>query len=113
VKEGGYFGGTAFTARNPLGLVAHAEHLARVSYLIRKVFGLPGDAIVNITAAGDDGYSGGLPESALLLMTRVTLLGARGHDSLRRRHQALVGLSRVLRPVSARTVRSPASGRAG
>jgi hypothetical protein len=46
VKEDGYFDGIVFTARNPLGLVAHQEHLARINYLVRKAFGLPRDATV-------------------------------------------------------------------
>jgi hypothetical protein len=90
VKEDGFFDGTAFTARNPLGLVAHREHLARINYLVRKAFGLPGEATVNIAAPGTDARSGGLPESVLLPLTRLAFLGAGDHSSLRRRHQMLV-----------------------
>jgi len=81
VKEDGYFDGTAFTARNPLGLVAHREHLARINYLVRTAFGLPGDATVNIAAPGTDARSGGLPESVLLPLTRLAFLGVRDHSS--------------------------------
>jgi hypothetical protein len=97
VKEDGYFDGTVFTARNPLGLVAHQEHMARINYLIRRSFGLPGDAIVHIAAPGADAYSGGVPESVLLPLTRLAFLGARDHRSLRRRHQMLVAWNHRLR----------------
>jgi hypothetical protein len=97
VKEAGYFDGVIFTAGNPLGLVAHAEHLPRIGYLVRKVFGLPGDAIASITAPGADSRSGGLPESVLLLITRLAFSGARDHASLRRRHGVLVAGNHRLR----------------
>ena len=97
VKEEGYFDGATFTARNPLGLVAHREHLARVTYLVRRAFGLPGDATVNIAASGADARSGGLPESVLLTLTRLAFLGAGNHSSLRRRHRMLVAWNHRLR----------------
>jgi hypothetical protein len=97
VKEDGYFDGTAFTARNPLGLVAHREHLTRINYLIRRAFGLPGDATVGIAAPGTDTRSGGLPESVLLPLTRLAFLGAGDHSSLRRRHRMLVTWNHRLR----------------
>ena len=101
IKEDGYFDGVSFTARNPLGLVAHREHLPRVSYLVRKGFGLPGDAVVTITAGrGRENYAGGLPESVLLPITRLAFLGARGHSSLRGRHRMLVALNHRLRALS-------------
>jgi hypothetical protein len=91
IKEDGYFDGASFTARDPLGLVAHREHLPRVSYLVRRAFGLPGGAIVTITAGqGREDYGGGLPESVLLPIIRVAFIGARDHDSLRGRHRMLV-----------------------
>jgi hypothetical protein len=97
VKEDGYFDGTAFTARNPLGLVAHREHLARISYLVRKAFGLPADATVGIAAPGTDARSSGLPESVLLPLTRLAFLGASDHSSLRHRHRMLVAWNHRLR----------------
>ena len=91
IKENGYFDGASFTARNPLGLVAHKEHLPRVNYLVRKGFRLSADATVSIAAAaGPEGYGGGLPEIVLLPVTRVAFLGVRGHSSLRGRHRMLV-----------------------
>jgi DUF218 domain len=98
IKEDGYFGGAFFTARNPLGLVAHREHLPRVSYLVRKGFGLRGDAVVTITAGrGQENYTGGFPESVLLPITRLAFFGARGHSSLRGRHRMLVAWDHRLR----------------
>jgi hypothetical protein len=97
VKEDGYFDGTAFTAHHPLGLVAHREHLKRINYLVRRAFGLPGEATVNIAAPGTDARSGGLPESVLLPLTRLAFLGAGDHSSLRRRHRMLVAWNHRLR----------------
>jgi DUF218 domain len=98
IKEDGYFDGASFTARDPLGLVAHREHLPRVSYLVRKAFGISGDAVVTITAGqGRENYTGGLPESVLLPITRVAFLGARDHSSLRGRHRMLVAWDHRLR----------------
>jgi hypothetical protein len=98
IKEDGYFDGASFTARHPLGLVAHREHLPRVSYLVRRAFGLPSGAIVIITAGrGREDYTGGLPESVLLPITRVAFIGARDHDSLRARHRMLVAWDHRLR----------------
>jgi len=100
VKEDGYFDGIAFTAGNPLGLVAHREHLARINYLIRKTFALPGEATVGITAPGTDARSGGIPESVLLPLTRLTFLGVDGDSSMRRRQRIFVGCSHRLRAIS-------------
>jgi DUF218 domain len=98
IKEDGYFDGTSFTARHPLGLVAHREHLPRISYLIRRAFGLPRDAIAAITAGqGREGYTGGLPESVLLPITRAAFIGARDHNALRGRHRMLVAWDHRLR----------------
>jgi len=98
VKEEGYFASASFTARDPLGLVAHEEHLPRITYLVRKAFRLSVGAIVGIAAAqGPENYAGGLPESVLLPITRVALLGARDHSSLRGRHRMLVAWGHRLR----------------
>jgi DUF218 domain len=97
VKEDGYFGGASFTAGDPLGLVAHQEHLPRIHYLARKAFGLRGDAMVNIAVPGPENYGGSLPESVLLPVSRIAFLGARDHSSLRGRHRMLVAWSRRLR----------------
>jgi hypothetical protein len=96
IKEDGYFGGASFTAGDPLGLVAHEEHLPRVSYLVRKGFGISGAATVNIAVAGPEGYAG-VPESVLLPVTRVAFLGVRGHRSLRARHRMLVAWDHRIR----------------
>jgi hypothetical protein len=97
IKEDGYFGAASFTARDPLGLVSHEEHLPRINYLVRKAFGLSGDATVNIAVPGPENYGSGLPESVLLPITRVAFLGARGHGSLRGRHRMLVTWDHRLR----------------
>jgi hypothetical protein len=89
-RDAGYFTGIRFTAREPLGLVAHAGHLPRIDYLMRRVYGLPRDAVVPIVAPGADEFSGGLPESVLLAVTRLAFLGARDAEDLRRRHRLLV-----------------------
>jgi hypothetical protein len=107
VQEDGYFEGASFTAADPLGLVAHREHLPRISYLVRKAFALPADALLPIAAPGADAYSGGLPESVLLPITRMAFLGARDHGSLRRRHRMLVTWNHRLRSLPQR------DGRAG
>jgi DUF218 domain len=88
-KERGYFGDTIFTAGNPLGIVAHDDHLKRIEYLVRKVFAIPGEAILHISAAGND-PGGRLSESMILFLTRLAFLGAHSHVSLRRRHRMMV-----------------------
>jgi hypothetical protein len=97
IREDGYFDWASFTARHPLGLVAHKEHLPRINYLVRKGFRLPGDATVNIAVAGPEQYAGGLPEIVLLPVTRMAFLGVRGHRSLRSRHRMLVAWDHRLR----------------
>ena len=102
-KEAGYFDRVCFTAANPLGLVAHRAHLARIDFVIRRVFGLPRNAVVQIVASGPDNRS--IPEGILVFVTRLAFLGARTDASLRRRHQILVRArrrwrSRKLRPVA-------------
>jgi hypothetical protein len=84
------------TARNPLGFVAHKEHLNRIDYLARKVFNLPRHAVVHIVAPGIDKTSSGIPESLTLPVTRLAFAGAIGADSLRRRQRLLVALNRTL-----------------
>ena len=95
-REAGYFAEVRFSARDPLGLVAHAGHLPRIDYLMRRVYGLPRDAVLPIVAPGADEFSGGLPESVLLAVTRLAFLGAGDGDDLRRRHRLLVAGRRPL-----------------
>jgi hypothetical protein len=89
VAEGGYFAGRTFTPDNPLGLVAHAEHMKRVDYLTRKVFGLSHSSVRHIPAAGHDGASPRFAESTLYRLTRVACLGATGPKALRRRERLM------------------------
>jgi hypothetical protein len=96
IVEADYFHDIAFTARNPLGLVAHKEHLNRIDYLARKVFNLPRRAVVHIVAPGVDQTTSAIPESLILQVTRLTFAGISGVDSLRRRQRLLIALNRTL-----------------
>jgi hypothetical protein len=96
IVEADYFHDAAFTARNPLGFVAHKEHLNRIDYLARKVFDLPRTAVVHIVAPGVDKPSSGIPEGLALQITRLAFAGASGADALRRRQRLLVALNRTL-----------------
>lgn len=96
IIEAGYFQGAAFTARNPLGFVAHREHLRRIDYLARKVFSLPRRAVAHIVTPGADETSSGIPESLMLPVTRLAFAGTSGADSLRRRQRLLIALNRAL-----------------
>jgi hypothetical protein len=87
--EGGYFEGRTFTPDNPLGLVAHAEHMKRVDYLTRKVFGLSRSSVRHIPAVGPDGSSPRFSESTLYRLTRIACLGATGPKALRRRERLM------------------------
>jgi DUF218 domain len=95
IREAGYFQGITFTASNPLGLVAHKEHLKRIDYLARKVFILPRHAVVHIIAPGADKTSSGVPELLMLLVTRLTFMRARDVNALRRRQRILVLMNRA------------------
>lgn len=96
IVEADYFRDITFTARNPLGLVAHKEHLNRIDYLARKVFNLPRRAVVHVVASGVDQTTSAIPESLILQVTRLTFAGISGADSLRRRQRLLIALNRTL-----------------
>jgi hypothetical protein len=96
IREADYFHDITFTARNPLGFVAHEEHLNRIDYLARKVFNLPRDAVVHIVAPGIDKTSSRIPESLILQVTRLIFAGTKDVDALRRRQRILVALNRSL-----------------
>jgi hypothetical protein len=96
ICDADYFHGISFSARNPLGFVAHKEHMNRIDYLARKVFNLPRRAVVHIIASGTDRTSSGIPESLILQVTRLVFAGTKGADSLRRRQRILVTLNRTL-----------------
>jgi hypothetical protein len=97
VKEDGSFDRASFAARNPLGLVAHQEHMPRINYLVRKAFGLLGDAIVNIAAPGPEDYGGGLPGERAHADHPHGVPRRRDHSSLRGRRRMLVAWSHRLR----------------
>ena len=96
IRESDYFHGAAFTAYNPLGLIAQKKHLNRIDYLVRKVFRLPRRAVVHIVAPGSDKTSSGVPESLILFITRLTFIGASDANALRRRQRILVFFNRAL-----------------
>lgn len=96
IQAADYFHGTIFTASNPLGLVAHKEHLKRIDYLVRSAFKLPRHAISHIVVPGVDKTSSGVPENLILQVTRLAFAGASGVDALRRRQRILVRLNRAL-----------------
>jgi hypothetical protein len=103
-KEAGYFRNVSFSAANPLGVVAHAGHQQRVDYFVRKVFGLPREAVLHINAHGSDHRSGLLPEEVVFLLTRLAFIGATSHSSLRRRQRLMLIAHSPLR---ARSVQRP------
>lgn len=89
VREGGWFADRTFDADQPLGLVAHAEHLHRIEYFTLKAFRLPRHAVQHVVAAGPDGTSGGRSETTLYRLTRLACLGAVTPAGLRRRERLL------------------------
>jgi DUF218 domain-containing protein len=98
IHELGLLADRCFSPSQPLGLVAHREHLARIGYFVRKVLALSSDAVVPVLAPGPDGRSRGLPEPVLHQVTRLAFLGASTADALRRREQLLVRAGRVVTP---------------
>ncbi len=96
IREAGYFTDIPFSAGNPLGLVAHEAHLDRIEYLIHKIFGLPGNAIIRIVSSGEDKTSSGIPESLILQFSRLAYVGVTDADGLRRRQRILIALNRAL-----------------
>ena len=87
----------SFGADHPLGLVAHREHLGRITYFVRKVLALPPDALTPVLAPGADGRSRGLSEPVLHAVTRAAFAGARSPAALRRRQHAVVTTARMWR----------------
>jgi hypothetical protein len=76
-------GDRAFTVARPLGLVSHPWHLPRVRFLIGKILGLRGDAVLDIPVVG------GSPrpwwsERVLTVGSRLCLLGSTDPAPLRR-----------------------------
>jgi hypothetical protein len=73
--EEGLLGDRAFTAARPLGIVSHLWHLPRVRYLIGKVLGLRGGAVLDIPVV-DDGPPLPWSERVLGLGSRLCFLGS-------------------------------------
>ena len=86
----GLLGGQPYGPAYPLGLVSHSWHLPRVRFLVGKVLGLRGEALVEVPATGgeEDGDRG------LLLAARLGFLGARRGDTLLRRERRMVAMAR-------------------
>jgi hypothetical protein len=99
---GGHLDGCDFTARRPLGLVGHREHLPRISFLARKVLGLAPEAIAPIVAAGRDTRLGSVPEPIAHAAARAGLLGARTAQSLHRRERRMVEAVRLIERLTGR-----------
>lgn len=97
VDELGLLADRRFCADHPLGLVAHREHLGRISYFVRKVLGLAPAALAPVLAPGLDGRSRGLPEPVLHAVTRAAFAGAQSPAALRRRQHLLVTAARSRR----------------
>lgn len=96
MKEAGYFNGASFTAANPLGIVAHADHQKRIDYFIGKVFEWPRSSILHITAHGDDDSYGVTSEKILYPLSRLAFIGANDHSVLRRRQSLALNVLRHL-----------------
>lgn len=95
VWEGGWFSDRTFTPAEPLGLVAHAEHMDRISYFTRKVFRLSRGAVQPILAPGADRISGGRSEATMYHLTRIACLGAVTPNALRRRERLMLKTARL------------------
>jgi hypothetical protein len=90
-REDGLLSGIAFGPAYPLGLVSHAWHLPRVRFLVGKVLGLRGEALVDVPATG--GEEAG--DRGLLMAARLGFLGARRGPTLLRRERRMVALARL------------------
>jgi len=97
VHEYGFFADAEFDEAHPLGLVAHRGHIDRADYYCRKVFQLKRSALLHIVAEGGDQLSAGLPEPLMNVVTRLSCIGARRPEALRRRERALIAVTRALR----------------
>lgn len=101
LREGRYLDGGRFDESRPLGLVAHKEHIGRISYFLRKVFDLRRRAIHHVVADGPDNRSRDMPEALLRPLTRLACFGATSPGALRHRERLLVNAARLtgkLRP---------------
>src|SRR5690625_1158645 len=104
IWEDGCLAGREYSAERPLGLVAHAGHMLRVVYFIRKVLGLGPESVAHILAEGPDNFFR-VPERRSYQVTRLCCLGARRPAALRRRHRWMVKTGRhLLRPVRTKPV---------
>jgi hypothetical protein len=82
-------GERAFTSARPLGIVSHGWHLPRVRYLVGKILGLRGPAVLDVPV-----LDGARPwsERMLAVGSRLCFLGCADPAALRRREQLLTRL---------------------
>ncbi|TAL15306.1 hypothetical protein EPN95_00230 [Patescibacteria group bacterium] len=97
IYEKRYFKDTVFSARNPLGLVAHTTHLPRIEYFVCKILGLSSRYTQRIEAVNQDRTKSGMPEFIMYYITRVVLLGVRRHTTLRSREHLMTRIASLLR----------------
>lgn len=94
VVDAGFLADRAYTAEHPLGLVAHAEHMARAQWFVRRALGLRREAIRQVIAVGEDKRSRNLPEPLLYVVTRVASIGATTPQALARRERLVLAAAR-------------------
>lgn len=88
------FADRTFTAARPLGVVTHRWHLPRVRYLVGKVFGIGGEAVLDIPVVGGPPRPA-WSERMLAVGSRLCFLGAADPVTLRRRERLIVASSRL------------------
>jgi len=88
--ENGLLTGYTFDARQPLGLVSHPWHLPRIRFLVGKVLGLRGAALLDVPASGGQQPPRWRSERAAHLVARLGLLAARDPADLLRRERRMV-----------------------
>jgi hypothetical protein len=88
----GYIDPVVISRSNPLGLVAHRGHLRRIAFLAKKVLDVRPDEIQRVPAEGRDAGSGGIPEWAVYVVTRLLYAGTSKPASLLRRERSAVRL---------------------
>mgnify|MGYP002620478006 FL=1 len=83
-----------FNRWNPIGIVSGRQHLERIRYLIKKVTGLPNDAIVGIGAREGGTWRDSATEYVIRLISRIVYAGVSDPRVLLRRERILVRLTR-------------------
>jgi|GEM_PF-1940065 len=97
IHENGYFKDVVFSARNPLGLVAHATHFPRIEYFVHKILGLSGDQTQQIRATNKDRTESGIPESVMYYITRAAFFGVHRPTTFRKRERVMIHVVHLFR----------------